>query len=48
MLHDEFGGVEYWRVRRSMRYATELVERARAFRYCLFYHPQISEYLDTF
>ncbi len=32
LLHDHFGDVEYWAVRRSMRFATALVEIANRFR----------------
>ncbi|XP_071450754.1 GDP-fucose protein O-fucosyltransferase 2 [Hetaerina americana] len=32
LLHDEFGSVEYWRARRSMRFASPLVMEATKFR----------------
>ncbi|KAG8230145.1 hypothetical protein J437_LFUL010396 [Ladona fulva] len=32
MLHDEFGSPEYWRARRSMRFAHHLVAEAKEFR----------------
>ena len=32
VLHDNFGGIEYWEARRSMRFAHKLVEIANQFR----------------
>ena len=32
ILHDEFGGVDFWRVRRSMRFAGGLVSIADDYR----------------
>lgn len=32
LLHDEFGGVDYWRVRRSMRFAPKLTKISDEFR----------------
>ena len=32
MLHDWFGDVEYWSIRRSMRFAPDLVKIANEFR----------------
>ena len=31
-LHNEYGSVEFWKARRSMRYSSELYEEANYFR----------------